>query len=130
MCDVKFKYFSGHPTVYYRPYILNGHHVPSFALLYISSVESSSDIKPKGNWVRYGKQKVTLNETRLPAKYIPANSGFSSKSGNIVAILRLFKKNKKGLRINKTKQVIDIIMVPELGIEPRCPCERGILSPN
>ena len=20
-------------------------------------------------------------------------------------------------------------MVPELGIEPRCPCERGILSP-
>ena len=23
----------------------------------------------------------------------------------------------------------DFIMVPELGIEPRCPCERGILSP-
>ena len=47
-----------------------------------------------------------------------------------MAILRLFKKNKKGLRVIKTTQAINFIMVPELGIEPRCPCERGILRPK
>jgi len=42
------------------------------------------------------------------------------------------KKRIKQKMLNpllKTIQILDLIMVPELGIEPRCPCERGILSP-
>jgi|GEM_PF-4266834 len=40
------------------------------------------------------------------------------------------QKKKKTCRIYGYPQVHVFILVPELGIEPRCPCERGILSHN
>ena len=57
-----------------------------------------------------------------------------SKSGKRVVILNIIKN--KGLRIfsfdpfKKLYNYLNYLLVPELGIEPRCPCERGILSHN
>lgn len=51
------------------------------------------------------------------------------KSGTIAGQNGNVEKNKKGLQSIENPQTLVFIMVPELGIEPRCPCERGILSP-
>ena len=58
---------------------------------------------------------------------------FFAKSGNIVGISD--QKKKMGLSFScpypfdLLYKYLILLMVPELGIEPRCPCERGILSP-
>jgi hypothetical protein len=40
-----------------------------------------------------------------------------------------WRKTEKAYRLLKTMQALDFLLVPEPGIEPGCPCERGILSP-
>ena len=56
-----------------------------------------------------------------------------SESGKRVVIFDRAKK--KGLSLYrltphlKTYKQLISLMVPEVGIEPTCPCERGILSP-
>jgi hypothetical protein len=50
-----------------------------------------------------------------------------TKSGERMAVIR---KNKRAFRLLEYLKALDFIMVPEVGIEPTCPCERGILSRN
>jgi len=40
------------------------------------------------------------------------------------------EKIKRACGVYESLYALVFVMVPELGIEPRCPCERGILSPR
>jgi hypothetical protein len=57
---------------------------------------------------------------------VACNSLKWGESGERIAMGR---KKKSAFRLFENLEALDFIMVPEVGIEPTCPCERGILSP-